>query len=947
MTVYNDFVEVTIDGTDLSDYVITYARNESICEPGQLFTLTMTRKKPDDSLIDIEVSDSVVIREKYTGGFNKVLQGFVTKVAIDAEKALMTVSGADKYIMLADYFIPQRVETHGETVAYWIEYICNQAGLSVQFDSTPYNATQGAGEAEGTPLGMQSALEAIKTLERKGTVYTRYDSDADKIVVYRLQSSQPEVNINSSNLLTIDRGESGKNTRNVVKVWGGYRYDWTTGEELMYSATARANIPELPVDQTVVVASNEIKSFTFANIVAQRVLAINADLDDIVISECAGLYPDVKIGDWVYISIDQGEFSYTRERQVSSIGISVNQDGARTTFTAGEKCPRISVSPPPVPIYVTDTKNGVGVSWNAGDSFQLSNTGLTTSDQLHGKSIAVNNYGRQMVVTAGGLHKRWSGLSTWTQVTNLPDPTNESNDPSPLGITDLEMIKVVDEPLKPYTFHMIASGGHPSGWYRSYVFTTQDYGYTWDTTQMWVPALSGSVSDPYYQEHATAPSGKVFDVWTHDMTAAMSNEVFVLVSSPYTPLVEKTPLTIWYMRVISNNIFRVYHHDGTTETIEHSISTGNYARFMQLFTLPTDQDREICYMAGMTTDGSTYPTYVGSHTYLSRTNDGGDNWSDVHDQAFLDTSTDDPLVNCVGCAFDESSTSSSIRVVYWQISQTSTQSSNNKYQVNARFVTSDPNGSTSYNDTYLEIEVDEPTLEGDETWDGFIINYLNDSRPATKFNRGNGYAFGGVGLYGAIFDSVPSRVGTGFCESIFKFDFGSESISELASDTWRNTSSASAAPGVRVGPAASSSSVWAIGNTGTYTNSYCLWTGSGPGSEDLTVDWFYDIDSADSNGFLGYQTVLDSPYDYELYNTGGSNLGDTGTFDLSRGTTIYYNPPYIAMFPGAKTYYGGANSSYGGSPTGFVYTTNGLNFTQLWSGNFESLEIELRTFEDE
>ncbi|MHA2086530.1 MAG: hypothetical protein ACXABD_22545 [Candidatus Thorarchaeota archaeon] len=218
MTVYSDFIEVTIGGTDLSDYIITYQRSESLCEPGQMFTLTMTRKKPDDSFIDIGMADAVVIKEKYGGSPTTVLKGFVTKVEINAERALMTVHGADKYIMLADYFIPSRLETSGQTVAYWIEYICNEAGLSVQFDVTPYAVTQGTGDAEGTPLGMQSALEALKLLERKGTCYTRYDSSSDKILVYRLTTSQPKVNVNSSNLVTVDRSTASKSTRNVVKV---------------------------------------------------------------------------------------------------------------------------------------------------------------------------------------------------------------------------------------------------------------------------------------------------------------------------------------------------------------------------------------------------------------------------------------------------------------------------------------------------------------------------------------------------------------------------------------------------------------------------------------------------------------------------------------------------------------------------------------------------------
>jgi hypothetical protein len=474
------------------------------------------------------------------------------------------------------------------------------------------------------------------------------------------------------------------------------------------------------VDQTTLVSSPEIKSFTFANIVAQRILATTADLDDIAIC------------------------------QVTSINISVDQNGARTTFTVGEKCPRVSVSPPPVPIYVTDTKNGVGVSWDAGEAFSPSNTGLTTANDLSGKSIAVNNYGRQMVVTMAGLHKRWSGLSTWIDVTNLPDPTNESNDPDPLGITNLEMMKVVDEPLKPYTFHMIASGGHPSGWYRSYVYTTEDYGYNWDTTQMWVPAMSGEVYNPDYQEHAMAPSGKVFDVWTHDMTASLGNAVTVLVSSPVVPFVEQDPDSMY---VASDNtggnsiwLRRDYKSTGMG-SVDQGITTSGFIIDARMWSNPLDRDEAV--FAVISNDGPT-SAWRGAVAVVWETTDGGDNWTEVHNLLFM---ADDAnkFISSYAINIDKESTGSEVRVGFIGFDEDIT-TSTNTLNAKGRIVKCTPGGSTSYTDFWSgTISVTDPSLGAGETFGGWTHNNIANATnfcPAFEHSAWPGYMVAGCGMYG-------------------------------------------------------------------------------------------------------------------------------------------------------------------------------------------------------
>lgn len=552
MTLFEDFLQVTVDGNDVSDYVMSYTRNSSLCEPGVSFTLGFTRKKFDDSVLDFDVSDPVVISEKYPSA-DQVLKGYITHINSNANNAELRVVGMDKYVLLSDFFIADRLETQGQSVAYWISYICGLVNLSVQFDTYPGIPTAGADGNGGTPLGMQRAMEALATLERKGAVYTRYDSDIDKIRVYTLTDAEPKVNINSSNLVTFDRAEGVKSTRNVVKVWGGHDYDWLTQESYAYNAIARTTMGELVVDQTFVLASPEVRSQTFANIIASRILSITATLDDIVIAECAGLYPAVVISNNASISISQGETTYGVDRMITSIGVSVSKgQGARTVFTFGEKCPRITITPPPYFVYATyeGAQGGAAVSYNAGDSFNEFNAGLPASG-IPAQSIAANAYNQLMMVTTSGVYKRPGVWGLWSRVTAL-DSTYPSNDEGEYQFlpTDITFRKVEKEGGFLNRFHLLgqASGGAgalPFGQERWWAYFTPDYGYTWSSMQLYTPGsgiatgtssglpidlINGNGITPAILRGLALASGAIiWNVHAHDMEGDINGNITVLI----------------------------------------------------------------------------------------------------------------------------------------------------------------------------------------------------------------------------------------------------------------------------------------------------------------------------------------------------------------------------------------------------------------------------------
>lgn len=525
MTVHSNFVTIKIGGADVSNYILSYTRNDSLCNPGQTFTLHATRKKPSGAMFNVGVSSSVEITEKY-GTSTKVLKGFVTKVDVDANDANMIIKGSDKYILLKDYFIEDRLETSGQSVGYWIEYICGLVDLDVTFETSANTPTSGGDGEGGTPLGMQRAIASIQVLEQKGAVYTRYDSATNKIIVYRPKSSEPQIHINSSELTDIERNVSTKDTRNVVKVWGTQSYDWITQETHTHNAIARANMDELIVDKTIVMSSPEVTTTMFASIIASRILAVTATLDDKVICECAGLYPNIEVTDYASISISQGKISYYADRQITAISVSVGDGGALTSFTFGDKCPRLAFVPPLTYIYL-GAKNGggVGVSFDSGDSFINLSEGLE-GNSLEVTSVAANCANQLMCITAAGIYRRYGIYGTWFG-TDLPEPIITESGIS-ITASGMYLHRIVAEPNKYNVFHFLAqaSGLNISGMgiNRWWVYYTRNFGYTWESQQLFIPSGYTTISGVINTED-------LYDVNAYDITSSATNEVDILISS--------------------------------------------------------------------------------------------------------------------------------------------------------------------------------------------------------------------------------------------------------------------------------------------------------------------------------------------------------------------------------------------------------------------------------
>ena len=621
--VAGDFVRVTIEGTDRTDFVVDYSRYSSLCELGQSFTLTLSHDFP----VSLSPYDTFVISEWYDGDLGLVLRGYSITIDQDFDGNFV-IQGQDKSVLLFDYFIPTQIKSQGESVDFWMQYYADQVGLTIEFRSSSAFVEV----APGTQMGMMTAGDGILTMERLAAYFTRYDSSSDKLIAFRLGSSEPVITIDD---VTEGRRMQGtEKTRNVVKVYGGWRFsfDPTDPPEQLYSE-ARTDIPELLVDKTVVVVSPGLQKQTFLNIVADRILNTVNSIDDVHLYSLPKFVPDVEVGQVAYLNIDHSpHIVYAGERKITSIEATFDDSGAQTVIGIGEKCPRVSVQFPTPPVYATTTDDGVAVSWNAGNSFIPSNTGLTGSG-LMGENIGVNSYGQQMVLTAAGIFRRPSTAFSWTFVddtSTLPDPVNDPSDaPSGVAATDLSLIRIVDEPTNRNVFHFMANGTSASGGLaRSWIYTTKNFGNSWKSTQLYVPAPSGS------QDHPFAPFGISYDVYGHDLFGGIDNNVFALITSSVDIFTEKDPKEVYFAAhtSIPSNVGWAGLYDGegnplyNTET--YSFTSGDLVSRSRVFSLPENRDVAYWIMYSVHNPSTERAHYVAA----LRTKDGGDTWTVIVDE---------------------------------------------------------------------------------------------------------------------------------------------------------------------------------------------------------------------------------------------------------------------------------------------------------------------------
>lgn len=385
---------ISCEGTDISDYIISFERNVQICTGVGTLDFTCTKNVS----ISFSTWDTVLLYENGNkkGTFN------ISTITREATTGNYSISCQDNSKRLIDYFITDSYEIdYYSTSRYWIELFLNEAGL----DYTINSDGEGQPLSENTTLGLTSAYDAIIQLLQLNGWYIYFDEDGRAIVgsldADLLSSSHT---FTDSEILTLKENTNDSMLRNRAVVWGnsGVFYDNSIHTQWNYDTLDK---------RAVVLANSSIRDYTLASSLGQTLLDEFAQITDVVTIDAVGYY-NLTVGDLVRINSDY----YSNTGLITTLSSRGSSSGFITTITINERCPRMfgffSLSGDYV--YVGTAGNGVWRKGLSSTDWENFSTGLPEGIAV--TDLYVNNGIFGLTTSSGTLYHRTT-TSGWTLFT--------------------------------------------------------------------------------------------------------------------------------------------------------------------------------------------------------------------------------------------------------------------------------------------------------------------------------------------------------------------------------------------------------------------------------------------------------------------------------------------------------------------------------------------------
>jgi hypothetical protein len=394
-------MNVTIDweGTDITNYVIEYAREQDICTGVGTLDITVSATLPGT----LNTWDKITIREDsvQVGEFN------ICSVEKQAPSGVYVIACQDDSKRLQDYFIDVELQPTSPTLSrYWLETVLNLAGVTYQIN------TDSDGEAVSveTQFGMQPAYDSVMSLLQLSGWYMYFDDDGTCQIGELSVGVSVAQTFNDSEIISTSYIKSDKMMRNRVVVWGASDPDsgWVWAEVQSPTEWDREDGQDY---RTVVYSNSAIQSSYNANIIATKILdefSQTIPTKEVVV---AGFYPNIQLGDKVASASAYNPFS----GKVTGILVNVGKSGALTTLTIDERCPRMFgyAYAGDGWIYIGTDGEGVWRKQFTGSTWYDYSDGIT---DLRIKDLAVyDNLLACVTATTGDLYLRTTAESSWTR----------------------------------------------------------------------------------------------------------------------------------------------------------------------------------------------------------------------------------------------------------------------------------------------------------------------------------------------------------------------------------------------------------------------------------------------------------------------------------------------------------------------------------------------------
>lgn len=386
---------VTWVSTDITDKVISYTRDHSLCS--SVGTLTVEVVGYDS----YTTWDELIIRENGTKQATYNIST-VTK----NHNGTTTLTGENGAKRAGDYFIHTYYAPGWVSNAkYWIEKFLTEAGVTYSFNVAGTGATIDA----DTAFGRDTCYNLIIPFLQHSGWYIIYDEDNDAIIgTLDKDLSNYQATFTRDEIISVALRKNDKMSRNKAIVWGGRDF---LREQMISASVYEAQDWQTSTNdiRPITLSNTAIKNYPTAYGIAWQLVNEFSTLTKIKELTVIGFH-DVREGDVVFVKSD----IYTGTGMITSLSSTASKEGETMTLTLDERCPRLFA------YFAWDGYVYAG-TWGAGvyrkplevNSWSSYNTGL---DNLQIKDLYIQNGVFVCVANDGYAYRRYITDGSWVKI---------------------------------------------------------------------------------------------------------------------------------------------------------------------------------------------------------------------------------------------------------------------------------------------------------------------------------------------------------------------------------------------------------------------------------------------------------------------------------------------------------------------------------------------------
>lgn len=311
-------IGVTIGGNDVSDSLITYQRDISICTGEATLNL-----KISDPGFTIDTWDTVIPTEEGNtkGRFN-------VEEVIYLNTGEVEVSCKDNSKRLIDFYDESVEFTDTITNSKdWIQTYLAKAGVSYSFTTSEVGQLL----PPGSTFGPDNIMSIVTPLITMNGWYMYFNNSGTAVIgPINFDPSSYDLSLTESSIISINTDKNDEDCRNRVVVWNA-----ATGTSI--AVQVNTDWMQHANDyRTVVVANSNIRNSYHAWRIAGQILGQFTEPEFVKVIQTDGS-PNVYLGDGIHVR----SRTWSGVGVLTSISVYMDSGGYTTTLTLDEKCPRM------------------------------------------------------------------------------------------------------------------------------------------------------------------------------------------------------------------------------------------------------------------------------------------------------------------------------------------------------------------------------------------------------------------------------------------------------------------------------------------------------------------------------------------------------------------------------------------------------------------------------